>query len=182
MKKLMIILGLIAGVVLAVPAQDKDEKSGKNRKKERQEKQKIQFELTKQILENKAFVLEAHTLNNRYGSSVPVSSMVNFIEVDSSRAVIQTGSPHRIGYNGLGGLTAEGRITDYELVVNEEKNTFRVNLSVSTTIGMYDVQMYIGSSGDASATLYGMRGRSITYRGDIVPTVNSIVYEGISGF
>lgn len=181
----MLILGLVAGIFLAVPAQDtrdNDKKTREERKQERQEKQRMQFELTKRILENKAYILEAHTLNNRYGSSIPVSSMVNFIGVDSTRAVIQTGSPHRVGYNGLGGLTAEGRMTDYELIVDEKKKTFRVNLSVTTTIGMYDVQMYIDASGDASATLYGMRGRSITYRGDIVPTVNSIVYEGVSGF
>jgi hypothetical protein len=185
MKRMMLILGLFAGVFMAIPAQEINENSKKTReerRQERQEKQKIQFELTKKILENKAFVLEANTLHNRFGSSIPVSSMLNFIEVDSSRAVIQTGNPHRIGFNGLGGITAEGRLTDYELIINEKKKTFRVNLSVSTIIGMYDVQMYIGSSGNASATLYGLRGRSITYRGDIVPTVSSVIYEGVSRF
>lgn len=185
MKTLIMLSVLIAGIVSIVPAQDGSDnkkKSRQERKKERQEKIAINFEITKDILENKAYILEAHTLNDRYGQSVPVSSTINFVEVDSTEAVIQTGNPYFVGYNGLGGVTAKGRITNYELIVNEKKKNFRVNLSVSTTIGMYDVQMYIDALGDASATLYGMRGKSITYHGDLVPDLNSKVYEGMTSY
>jgi hypothetical protein len=108
--------------------------------------------------------------------------MVNFIAVDSSNAVIQTGNPHTMGFNGLGGITADGRITNYTLDVNEKKRSFRLKMSMTAAIGMYDVEMFVDGSGNARATIFGLRGRGITWSGNIVPTPESIIFEGTESF
>jgi len=35
--------------------------------------------------------------------------MINFIMLNASEGVLQTGSNFRVGYNGVGGVTAEGQ-------------------------------------------------------------------------
>jgi len=181
MKKIIVIFSLIAGMIAVLPAQDNLSKK-EQKKLEREKRLMAEFESTKHILENKLFILEANRLYDRYGNSVSVSSMTNFIGVDSSSAIIQTGNPHRIGYNGLGGITAEGRITNFELDINEKKKTFRITMNVNSPLGMYEVHMDIGASGYANATLFGIRGRSISYYGEIVPIAESIVYEGVESY
>lgn len=181
MKRLILILGLIVGMVAVLPAQDNKSKR-EQRKQEKEQKLMAQFEETKHILENKLFILEANRIIGRYGNSVEVSPMINFIGIDSSNAVIQTGNPQRIGYNALGGVTAKGSISNYELDINEKKKTFKISMNVHTPVGLIDIQMTVGTSGYADATLYGIRGKGISYYGEIVPMGQSIAYEGLETY
>ena len=49
-----------------------------------------------------------------------------------------------------------------------------------TTIGIYDVHMSIAASGTASAKLTGLTRGELIFDGDVVPTKETLVYEGIS--
>lgn len=60
------------------------------------------------LIQRKDFVLKADFLENQYGDRVPVTSALNFIRVNSSNAVLQTGSNIRLGNNGVGGITTQG--------------------------------------------------------------------------
>ncbi len=179
MKRLVIILGLIisAGILFA---QGNDENSTLTRKEKRKVEIKKQYELTKTMLENKDFVLQSDFLQDRYGNRISVSSTINFVQVDSTEATIQIGSNWGIGPNGVGGVTAKGQITKWELTENEKSKSFALRMNVMTTIGIYDLYFSINSSGSATATLTGLRAGQLTFDGDLVPWKESAIFVGQS--
>lgn len=179
MKKILILLAFVlsTGVIFAQVENDTVKLS---KKEKREARKKEQYELTKCMLENKNFVLESDYLEDRYGNRIPVSSTINFVMVDSDEAVIQIGSNWRVGPNGVGGVTAKGRITLWELNKNDKNKTFDLRVNVMTSIGMYDLLFHIGPYGDARARLTSLRSGSLTFDGDLVPVELSAVYEGYS--
>jgi hypothetical protein len=176
MKKLLIcwFLAVFANVTFAGGQNDKMTKEEK--KKAEAEKE---YQLTRQMLENKNFVLESDFLQDRYGNRVFVNSTINFVAVDSATAVIQIGSNYRMGPNGVGGVTAKGRISKWELREDKKRN-FTLSMNVMTTIGIYDLHFSIGPSGRATARLTGLRAGNLTFDGYLVPVEESSVYEGRS--
>ena len=179
MKKIIVILLMSISSNLLF-AQKGKENSAISKKEKRKVEMEEQYRLTKQMLENKYFVLEADFLQDKYGHRVFVSPNINFVAVDSSEAVIQIGSNYRIGPNGVGGVTAKGRITKWELTENEKRKTFNLTFNVMTSIGIYDLHLSVGPSGKATALLTGLRPGQLTFDGDLVPLEESSVYEGQS--
>jgi hypothetical protein len=149
------------------------------RKEKRQVQREQMYQVNKSMLENRSFVLESDFLQNRYGMRIPVNSIINFVLVDEDEAIIQIGSHSGMGYNGVGGITAKGRITKWEVNENERKKTFTVRMHVMTNIGMYDVNFSVGSFG-ATARLTGLRPGNLTFTGDMVMLEESTIYEGRS--
>lgn len=179
MKKTILLL-TFAIAFTAMFAQETGIGSKMTKKEKRKAEFEEQYQLTKYMLENKSFVLEADFLQDKYGNRAFVSSNINFVSVDSTEAVIQIGSNYRIGPNGVGGVTAKGRITKWELKENEKKKTFNLKMNVMTSIGIYDLRFSISPSGRATALLTGLRPGQLTFDGDLVPLEESGVYEGQS--
>ncbi len=123
-------------------------------------------------------MIEANYLRNLSGYQVPVTSVLNFIMLDSTKAFIQTGSNHRIGYNGVGGVTAEGRIQNYKVTKDPKNLSFYVTFSVMTNIGIYDISINISSDTNATATITGLSRGRLTWIGQFQNLYNSDVYKG----
>ena len=85
-----------------------------------------------------------------------------------------------MGANGVGGVTAKGKIVRWKVKKNEKNKTFNVSMGVSTPIGSYDVDFSISPTGNATAWLTGIYGGRLTFEGDLVPIEESGVYEGWS--
>jgi len=179
MKRLVILFALVFSASFLF-AQENDENNVQKRKEKRKAELEKNFELTKQMLENKDFVLESNFLQDRYGNRVPVVSMLNFVAVDSTQAIIQIGSNARIGPNGVGGVTAKGEISKWELSENAKNKTFTLRFNVMTPIGIYDLFLDIGASGQSSALLTGLSAGRLTFDGVLVPHEKSSVYVGRS--
>jgi hypothetical protein len=179
MKRLVIFIVFIISTGFLF-AQGNDENSTLSRKEKRKAEAEKQFELTKQMLENKSFVLESYYLQDRYGNRIPVMSDINFVAIDSTEAIIQIGSNWRIGPNGVGGVTAKGQITKWELSENEKNQTFTLRMNVMTPIGFYDLMFSILGSGKSTALLTGLRSGRLTFDGDLVPWSDSSIYVGRS--
>lgn len=179
MKRLVIFLSFVIFGNLAL-AQVNDKNTSLSRKEIRKVKIEQQYQLVKDMIENRDFVLEANFLQDRYGSRIPVSNGINFVSVDSTEAIIQVGSNYRLGINGVGGITARGKITSWKLTENKRKNSFGLRINVMTTIGFYDLFFSIIPSGQATAQLTGLRSGSLTFDGNLVPLENSSVYVGQS--
>jgi len=177
MRKLVLIL-LIAIFSTSLFGQNENSNVQKDKKTPEKTELKENFLLTKQLLENKNFVLETNELRNQYGYQQWVSPNVNFIKVNNENAVIQIGSEQGIGYNGVGGITAEGKITSWELNANNDKKTFGLSISVLTNIGSYDLNFRINPYGQATARLTGVARGSLVFEGDLVALANSAVFEG----
>ncbi len=140
------------------------------------------FNQTKMMLENKDFVLEADYLANQIGDRIPVSSTINFVSVDSANAVLQIGRNTGIGYNGVGGVTAQGNITRYKLNIDQKRKSFYLSFSVMTAIGSYDINMSVSADAYANATLTGIQSGQLIYTGYLVPLEKSRVYKGYNTY
>jgi hypothetical protein len=148
------------------------------RKEVRQAQRAANFYVLDSLLNARSFVLVADYLKNQYGDMVPVSSMINFIRIDGPTGVIQTGSNFSRGYNGVGGVTAEGSIGNWEVFRDAKRFSHRVRFSILSNIGHYDVSMVVSSDNRASATVSGMwRGR-LTWDGHLETVGNSRVFKG----
>lgn len=179
MKRLVIFIVFIISFSFLF-AQGNDDNSALSRKEKRKAEAEKQFELTQQMLKNKSFVLESDFLQDRYGNRVQVMSNINFVAIDSTEAIIQIGSNWRIGPNGVGGVTAKGQITKWELAKNEKSKTFTLRVNVMTPIGFYDLLFSIVGSGKSSALLTGLQSGQLTFDGNLVPWSDSSIYVGRS--
>lgn len=65
------------------------------------------------LLKNKTFILEATQLNGPTGLPFSVSPSTNFFAVKGNKVILQFGNGTG-GRNGVGGMTAEGFINNYE--------------------------------------------------------------------
>ena len=177
MKRLVLFLSLIISANILF-AQGNDDNALLTKKEKRNAELEKEFQLTKSMLENKDFVLETDFLQDRHGNRILVNSTINFVSVDSTEAIIQIGSNFRLGPNGVGGVTAKGRIDKWELTNDQKHKAFTLRMNVMTTIGIYDLFLNISASGRASATLSGMTSGRLTFDGHLVPWEESSVFVG----
>lgn len=151
-------------------------------RKEKKEARKTElyanYQAIDTLLERKQFVLEADYLQGKYGSEIPVTSTLNFIKVDSPNVILQTGANTAFGYNGVGGVTAEGNIVNYRISKDPKRLSYVVFFTTTTGIGTYDIVLRIGADATARATITGLTSGSLTYRGNLVATYNSRTFKG----
>jgi hypothetical protein len=185
MKKLSYQLAILFLIMLWVPykgfSQDfngNEKLTGKEKKEARKAELYANFQAIDTLLQRKEFVLEAYYLQNRWGSRVPVSSNINFIRVNSPNVVLQTGSDVSLGYNGVGGVTAEGNLSNWKVTKDEKHLNYIVSFSTTTDIGTYDILLRINADATAMATITGFTRGSLTYTGNLVATYNSRVFKG----
>ena len=104
--------------------------------------------------------------------------MLNFIKLDESTGILQTGSNFSMGYNGVGGVTAEGNIGRWKIYKDVKNLNFRLQFSLYTNIGTYDVSMSVGSDARARATITGLTPGRLTWEGHLETVENARVYKG----
>jgi hypothetical protein len=152
------------------------------RKAEKREQEEADKKMVDNMLENKRFVLEANYLSGSTGSRVPVNSTLNFIVIDSTKAIIQLANGWGMGYNGLGGITVNGSITKYNLIKKEGKRgtSYTLTVYIMSSLGMYDLQFWISQSGNADATISGNTYGRLNYSGQLVPIKLSRTFKGSS--
>ena len=133
-------------------------------------------------IRNKDFVLQADNVTFRSGNTVFVNSSTNFISVKGNRAVVQI-SPSNFasGPNGLGGVTVDGVISNYQISTDKKG---RVNLTYNVSgIGISaQIEVYIvPGSTYAQATVYpNFNSNTLWISGTVVPYDNANVMEGSS--
>lgn len=187
--KIYFTLILLISFVGVADAQSRKERR-MQRKQERMERKKLEAERQEQrkeaivnLAEDKAFVLEADALFDRYMNRY---NMVNnsFIMLRGDQVVLQTATPGgHPGFNGMGGITMNGRLVDYEVDEGKKNRPVTVTAQVSTVAaGHGTINMTIGSDGNATGTFRDNWGNRITFTGRISDLQNSRVYEGMSLF
>lgn len=150
------------------------------RKEEKRLEEERTMAITKHIIDARRFILIADYIGNNTGNRIPVSSNINFLKVDSSHCVIQIGYLNGIGYNGVGGVTAEGRISKFKITPNRKGDSYTMRFITNTMIGTYDIVLFVNAFGNADATITGITYGSLRYYGRIVPIENSNIYQGRS--
>jgi hypothetical protein len=176
-KYIVLILGMVLSMTYVDAQIPEKEVRKSDRKEARREAREKKEKLTAKMLEHKDFVLKANYLSNNRGNRAVVNSTINFIQVRDEHATIQVGNNSSMGRNGVGGVTASGKITSWEMNENR-RGGYHVRFNVLTSIGHYSINMNISGDGSARATLTGLSRGNLVYEGDIVPNESSRVYRG----
>jgi hypothetical protein len=173
---LFLVMGFLAISVIG------NSQGNKLNRQERKEAEKAQtvanFYALDTLLNLKTFVLEADFLQDKSGIMIPVSSNLNFIKIDKSDGILQTGTDTGIGYNGVGGVTAEGSIGSWDINKNIKKYYYMIHFNMLTNIGHYDILMTVNADGHARATITGLGPGRLTWDGHIEALYNSRVFKG----
>jgi hypothetical protein len=138
-KKLMkkIVLFMIMTLTLLaghIQAQDTEKKLSREEKKALQEQLDSLFAVEAiQAINEKAFTLEADQVVFKYGNMAYVNSNTNFVSVKGDKAVVQVAFNIPVsGPNGIGGVTVDGSVSDYE-VKTDKKGNLSLSMNVMGT-------------------------------------------------
>ena len=183
MKNIIFSFILFFMVIDVAIAQEEKKLSRKERK---ELKKKEQLELKKalvMLLHTKAWVIEAHTVFDRYNQSYQLNPSINFVGVKDDEGALQLGFNGLIGWNGVGGVTVDGNVTRYEINEGKENSSPSVNLRFQGRgVGSATINITVNTAGQATARVNGDFGDRITFSGIIKPLAESSVYKGQSLF
>lgn len=148
------------------------------RKAVKETAQQAGFYYLDSLLQSKQFVLMAYVLQNQYGDRVHVTPLLNFIRVNMDNIVLQTGVNPDRGYNGVGGVTAEGTMGNYSITRNLKSKSCFLQFTVLSNIGSYDVSIRVSADNQARAEITGLSYGRLIYVGRVQSIHNSGVYKG----
>lgn len=177
----LLVTGIFAQEVEQTDARAARKLSREEKIAQRKTEEEVQAKMVDWMVNSRQFVLEAHTLSNRRGDRMNVSSRINFIAVDSNKITIQLASVSGIGgSNGMGGVTTDGRISKYDLTkFGKSGSGYSIRIQAMTSLGSYDLIFTISRLGNADAALSGATtGGRLEYHGYLVPKMISKVFKG----
>ena len=164
-------------------AQENKKLSRKDRKELKKQQQIEQKKAILDLLYSETWVIEAHTVFDRYNQSYQLNPTINFVGIKGEEGALQLGFDGLIGWNGVGGLTIDGKITKYEIKEGKENSSPTVNLRFQGRgVGSAIINITVNSSGQATARVNGDFGDRITFSGMIKSIEESSVYKGQSLF
>ena len=178
----MIVIMLMALSVVAGQAQE-------TRELTRQEKKEMQARLdsllqveAEEAVNARAFTLEADKVMFKYGETAYVTSTTNFVSVKDDDAVVQVAFNVPVsGPNGLGGITVEGRFSEYDLKKDKKGNvSLSINVTGTGISARADITLYNGSNKATVTITPNFNSNRITLNGVIFPLDKSNVFKGRS--
>ena len=182
MKKYLFVVCVFLFYGVAI-AQEAKKLSKSERKEQKQKEAEEQKKIILELLRNKTWVIEAHTVLDRYNNSFQLNPSINFVGVKGDEGAIQLGFNGLIGWNGVGGITIDGKVTKYELNEGKEKQGPTLNIRFQGRgLGSANISVSVNASGQATARVSGDFGDRITFSGMFVSLENSTVYKGQSLF
>ena len=136
-----------------------------------------------QAIDSARFVLTADRLTTRRGHVIYVTRSTNFVRVNGDKGTVQVAFANApgLGPNGLGGITLNGRVTNYQ-VKNPKPGLTSISFNV-TGIGISsEVTLLVPEGGENSTVTINANTRPerITLSGDLLPLTPFAVYEGMS--
>lgn len=192
MKKLLFIFVFLflSGTYIVAQTENPDTKEltkeeKKALKKAKKEEQKL---LREEALsnfethaENREWVIEAYMVFDKKGQSYPMDPNINFVGVNKEEATFQLSFNGIMGWNGVGGVTLDGKIGKY--TINKSKNVLTISMTaMGAGLGLVDILMTVSGDGNGSATVSGNWGDRITFKGKFVPLAESTVYKGTTTY
>ncbi len=192
MKKIIYFLGLFLVLAVALPntgmaqvkhltrkEQRKLEKQ--KRKEERQKKDAVSRKFYAHLIQSKNFVFQATRLYGPDGSFFSVSPTLNFVAIKNNEIVLQFAFQGVIGWNGVGGITAEGFLKGFKF--NPGKNSHQA-MTVSSRIqpkgpgGSPYFTMTVGDDGSTEISVTLENGQMIRMGGQLYSPSQASVYKG----
>lgn len=156
-----------------------DERKALRKAKKEEEKRKMEEDLKdfQRLAEQQTWVVEAHTVFNKEGVSFQMDPTINFIGVKGDETTVQLSFNGIIGWNGVGGVTLEGKIGKYEYNSDNKSLTIKMT-AMGASIGAVDIFLTVTGDGNGRATVSGNWGERITFQGNFVSLEKTRVYKG----
>jgi hypothetical protein len=189
MKKYLFLIGMSLLMLNAFAQEENsvdNETTKKLTKAQKAEQKRIEAEETAKLVDwmvnNRKFVLEANQISNQTGERIQVSSRINFIAIDSNRITIQLANMSGVGgYNGMGGITADGTISQFKVgKIGKKNNGYTIQVLAMTSIGSYDIFFSVSPNSYADATIGGNWNGKLNYHGFLIPLQKSKIFKGMS--
>ncbi|HNR42986.1 MAG TPA: DUF4251 domain-containing protein [Bacteroidales bacterium] len=140
------------------------------------------YRILDSLITGRKFVLEADFLQNQMGDRIAVASRINFIKINGESGILQTGNDFRTGYNGVGGVTAEGIVSSWKVTRDKRSLTHKVSFNIQTKLGTYNVFLTVNPENRATAEISGSRSGRLTWDGHLLTIDNSKVFKGMETF
>lgn len=192
MKKLIYFIGLVFALTLftANPgiAQNKQLTKKEQRKLEKQKRKEVRLKkdaasrkFYTDLIKNKRWVFQATRLFGPSGLYFSVTPDLNFVAVQDNEIILQFAFQGVVGWNGVGGVTAEGFLSDFKF--NPGKNDNKA-MSISAHIqpkyggGSPYFTMDIGNDGSADITVTLENGGTLRMGGQLYSPAQSSIYKG----
>jgi hypothetical protein len=136
-----------------------------------------------ELLSKKYFVFEADYLVGPEGQSFILTPNINFMSVNGNNVVLQFGFDGVVGWNGVGGITVRGNLSNYKV-----DTTRRNNLMVTTDVNLIGpglpphITLNVSDDGTAFLTILPATGGPINVYGQIFSPQKAAIFEGQSLF
>lgn len=173
------LLTLMAG---NVHAQEFEELTGAERKAIQEKLDSLMYVEAEKAISDKDFTLEADKVEFKYGQTAFVNSNTNFVSVTGDKSVVQVAFNVPVsGPNGIGGITLDGNISNYE-VKKDKKGNINVSMNVMGTgiSALVNISLYSGSNKASVTITPNFNSNRLTLTGVIVPSSSSRVFKGRS--
>ncbi|MBM6888826.1 DUF4251 domain-containing protein [Bacteroides caecigallinarum] len=176
---LFMLLTLMAG---NVHAQEFEKLTGAERKAIQEKLDSLMYVEAEKAISDKDFTLEADKVEFKYGQTAFVNSNTNFVSVTGDKSVVQVAFNVPVsGPNGIGGITLDGNISNYE-VKKDKKGNINVSMNVMGTgiSALVNISLYSGSNKASVTITPNFNSNRLTLTGVIVPSSSSRVFKGRS--
>ena len=194
MKKIVMILAALLAVCGGAMAQDSYNKqnqkaiSEEERELTKQERRLLQQKIDSvqwadalKAIGDSTFTLEADQVIFKYGQRAYVSSSTNFVRVNKQNATVQVSFNIPVaGPNGMGGVTLDGRVTDYKITSDKKGNTTTLTMNVMGVAisSRLSISIYKGSNQARVDVLPNFNSHRISLAGRLLPNSQSYVVKG----
>lgn len=173
------LLTLMAG---NVHAQEFEKLTGAERKAIQEKLDSLMYVEAEKAISDKDFTLEADKVEFKYGQTAFVNSNTYFVSVTGDKSVVQVAFNVPVsGPNGIGGITLDGNISNYE-VKKDKKGNINVSMNVMGTgiSALVNISLYSGSNKASVTITPNFNSNRLTLTGVIVPSSSSRVFKGRS--
>lgn len=181
MRSFIIICSILMISLICTGVQAQDDQSKKLTKKEQKalEKQKAMEEKEKiiELMNSKAWVLEANMVYDQDNRNFQLNPSVNFLAVKEDRVVMRLGFNQLPGWDGIDEANVKSDITSYEL--QEDKSTtakLRMRFQ-GRDVGSAFVNITVNADYETRAIISGEFGERLTITGSFVPLDQTKVFN-----
>jgi len=161
----------------------KEEKKAIRKAKKEEDKRKREEALInyEKYAEAREWVVEAHTVFDKQGQSYQMDPSINFVAVTGEETTIQLSFTGLIGWNGVGGITLEGKIGKYEYS-NDGKSVNITMSAMGAGLGIVDIFLTVMGDGNGRVSVSGNWGDRFTFQGKFVSLAESSIYKGTTTY
>ncbi len=185
MKTIFRLAAILMALAISVPVT-----AQKDKKLTREEKKKLKLEKhleqkakLVQLAKDSTWVIEAFSVSAPGSDQISVSPGTNFVSVIKKDGNVQLtfSNVQTLGANGLGGVTLEGTVENYEMDAGEDLAPIQLTVRVKNKrSGWVLLSISVQADGRATVNVSGSYGGQFNFSGHMMSPADSGAYKGFA--